>query len=174
VALVSKPKLKRGQKPRGSVILSPGRTEYIEKHADTALALLQRGFAVLDCRSARTGLVGPADRQSDGRSHGQLCPGCRASGAGGRQPTPQSLPEPRILVCHSMGGAIGSASTAGATASGCHRAAACSAPRCGACTPSPVRSGLQRHSQVPAGRSDRCHHTTGLGARTLRGQCGHP
>lgn len=105
VALVS-PKLKRGQKPRGSVILSPGRTEYIEKHADTALALLQRGFAVLivdqrgqgwSDRLTANPMAGHMDSFTLAAEHLGLAVAAHAA----------ALPEPRILVCHSMGGAIG-------------------------------------------------------------------
>ncbi|MCU0881198.1 MAG: lysophospholipase [Hyphomonadaceae bacterium] len=105
VALVL-PKLKRGQKPRGSVIISPGRTEYIEKHADTALALLQRGFAVLIVDQRGQGwsdrltgnpMAGHMDSFALAAEHLGLAVAAHAA----------SLPEPRLLLCHSMGGAIG-------------------------------------------------------------------
>jgi lysophospholipase len=105
VALVS-PKLKRGQKPRGSVIISPGRTEYLEKHADTALSLIERGFAVMivdqrgqgwSDRLAANPMAGHMDSFALAAEH----LGLAIAANGGK------LPSPRLLLCHSMGGCIG-------------------------------------------------------------------
>lgn len=104
---LAKPKLKRGQKPRGSVIVSPGRTEYIEKHADTALALLQRGFVVVVVDQRGQGwsdrlvpanpMAGHMDSFTLAAEHLGLA----------IVANDEELPLPRLLLCHSMGGAIG-------------------------------------------------------------------
>lgn len=93
--------------PRGTVLMFPGRTEYIEKYGDTARELTARGFAVLsiDWRGqglsdrmlddARIGhVIGFADYQKD------IAAMLRAARA-------LDLPRPYTLLAHSMGGAIG-------------------------------------------------------------------
>ena len=96
----------RGKKIRGSVILAPGRTEFIEKYADVAAAFVQRGFAVaiidqrgqgLSDRLAPDPMAGHLDSYADAAVHlGQVIEALDAR-----------LPGPRVLVGHSMGGAIG-------------------------------------------------------------------
>lgn len=105
VGLVA-PKLKRGQKPKGSVIVSPGRTEAIEKHAETARDLVARGFCVLlidqrgqgwSDRLSANPMAGHMDSFADAAAHLGLAVAACAD----------RLPGPRLMLCHSMGGAIG-------------------------------------------------------------------
>jgi lysophospholipase len=96
----------KGKKLRGSVIISPGRTEYIEKHATTAIDLIARGFNVLivdqrgqgwSDRLAANPMAGHMDSFQDAATH----LGLAIEAAGDR------LKGPYILLCHSMGGCIG-------------------------------------------------------------------
>jgi lysophospholipase len=95
-----------GTKLRGSVIISPGRTEYIEKHATTAVDLIARGFNVLlidhrgqgwSERLTPNHMAGHMDSYDDAATH----LGFAIEEAGER------LKGPHILLCHSMGGCIG-------------------------------------------------------------------
>jgi lysophospholipase len=96
----------KGKKLRGSVIISPGRTEYIEKHATTAADLIARGFNVLivdqrgqgwSDRLTANHMAGHMDSFDDAATHLALA----IDAAGPR------LTGPHILLCHSMGGCIG-------------------------------------------------------------------
>jgi lysophospholipase len=96
----------KGKKLRGSVIISPGRTEYIEKHATTAVDLIARGFNVLivdqrgqgwSDRLAPDPMAGHMDSFQDAAIH----LGLAIEAAGAR------LKGPHVLLCHSMGGCIG-------------------------------------------------------------------
>lgn len=92
---------------RGTVLLCPGRTEYIEKYGLTAAALAQRGYATLTVDWRGQGLsarmlkdrrlghvVRFADYQLDVAALVDLAQRLDA-------------PAPRFLIGHSMGGAIG-------------------------------------------------------------------
>jgi lysophospholipase len=90
----------------GSVIISPGRTEYIEKHAETAGDLTARGFHVLvidqrgqglSDRLAADPMAGHLDSYQAAAEHLGLAIAAAA----------EHLPGPRLLLGHSMGGAIG-------------------------------------------------------------------
>lgn len=93
--------------PRGTVLIFPGRTEYVEKYAHIASALVADGYAALaiDWRGqglgqrllpdSRVGHVNAfADYQHDVRAMTDLA---RAL----------ELPQPWFLIGHSMGGCIG-------------------------------------------------------------------
>jgi lysophospholipase len=93
--------------PRGTVLLFPGRTEYIEKYGPAARDLLARGYATLTIDWRGQGI---AARMQPNRAIGHVaCFGdyqhdvaamvthARATG----------LPEPYFLLAHSMGGCIG-------------------------------------------------------------------
>jgi lysophospholipase len=91
---------------RGSVIFSPGRTEFIEKHANTVADLVARGFHVLivdqrgqGCSQRLTAnpMAGHMDSFQDAAHHLGLA--VEAAGP--------ELAGPHILLCHSMGGCIG-------------------------------------------------------------------
>lgn len=93
--------------PMGTVLLFPGRTEYIEKYAPTATFLGSRGFAtlVIDWRGQ-----GLSDRDCNDRllghvedfDHFQLDVATMITAA-----KKMKLPEPFYLLGHSMGGCIG-------------------------------------------------------------------
>jgi len=92
---------------RGTVVLFPGRTEYIEKYGRTAGDLAALGFAMaaIDWRGQ-----GLAERALDDRKTGhvmnftdyQMDVGTLMAAVRRR-----GLPEPYYLIAHSMGGAIG-------------------------------------------------------------------
>lgn len=95
-----------GPRNRGSVIISPGRSEFIEKHATTALDLIARGFNVLivdqrgqgwSDRLAANPMAGHMDNFVLAGEH----LGLAIAAAGDR------LTGPKILLGHSMGGNIG-------------------------------------------------------------------
>lgn len=96
-----------GQPAQGTVLLFPGRTEYIEKYAGTAADLSARGFATvaIDWRGQ-----GMADRLLDDPMPGHVAEfsdyqrDVRAMLAAVQA---QGLPQPYFLLAHSMGGAIG-------------------------------------------------------------------
>jgi lysophospholipase len=96
----------RGKKLRGSVIVSPGRSEFIEKHATTAAEVVVRGFNVLivdqrgqgwSDRLAANPMAGHMDSFAFAAEH----LGVAIAAAGDR------LKGPHILLGHSMGGNIG-------------------------------------------------------------------
>ncbi|MGE0597379.1 MAG: alpha/beta fold hydrolase [Hyphomonadaceae bacterium] len=91
--------------PRGSVIVAPGRTEFIEKYFEVARELQQRGFAVfcidwrgqgLSGREVPNPLKGHFDSFDDPVN--DLATALRLLGP--------KLPRPHIGLAHSMGGAI--------------------------------------------------------------------
>jgi lysophospholipase len=95
-----------GPRHRGSVIISPGRSEFIEKHATTASDLIARGFNVLivdqrgqgwSDRLAANPMAGHMDSFVLAAEH----LGLAIEAAGSR------LTGPKILLGHSMGGNIG-------------------------------------------------------------------
>lgn len=92
---------------RGSVLLFPGRTEHVEKYAETAGSLMRAGFAViavdwrgqgLSDRLASPPQMGHVGRFGDYQRDVAALTGA-AEGA--------ALPRPWHLLAHSMGGAIG-------------------------------------------------------------------
>ena len=93
--------------PNGTVVLLPGRTEYVEKYGRSAADLAARGYATLAVDWRGQGL---ADRLQDDRMSGHVddfdayqrdldavFAFARATG----------LPEPYYMIAHSMGGCIG-------------------------------------------------------------------
>ena len=91
---------------RGSVVLSTGRTEPIEKYGEVVASLLQRGFAVLTHDWAGQGLserflVDPLRGDIDGGYRAFLSDFGDIVGA-----YADDLPRPWIAVAHSMGGAL--------------------------------------------------------------------
>lgn len=93
--------------PMGTILLLPGRTEYIEKYAPTATRFGSRGFAtlVIDWRGQ-----GLADRLIDDKIIGhvndfddyQIDLATMVAAA-----QEMNLPQPYYLIGHSMGGCIG-------------------------------------------------------------------
>jgi len=96
-----------GTGTKGTVLLFPGRTEYIEKYGRAARAFEARGYttAIIDFRGQ-----GLAERMLPDRTKGHVESfpdyqhDVRALVAYARA---QGLPEPYYLVAHSMGGGIG-------------------------------------------------------------------
>ncbi|SHI61400.1 alpha/beta fold hydrolase [Wenxinia saemankumensis] len=93
--------------PRGTVLMFPGRTEYIEKYGALAGDLTARGFAFATVDWRGQGLAGRMHPQRDlghvvtfrdyQRDVAALLAFARA----------RALPEPFYLIAHSMGGCIG-------------------------------------------------------------------
>ncbi|MFQ5566907.1 MAG: alpha/beta fold hydrolase [Paracoccaceae bacterium] len=97
----------RGEGSRGLVMLLSGRTEFIEKYALPAAALVARGFAVasvdwrgqgLSQRLTATPLKGHVGKFTDYHLDLAALMAHRAVAA---------LPGPRLMLAHSMGGTIG-------------------------------------------------------------------
>ena len=92
---------------KGTVILLPGRTEYVEKYGRSAADLATRGYAMLAVDWRGQGL---ADRLQDDRMSGHVDDfdayqrDLDAVFAFARE---AGLPEPYYLMAHSMGGCIG-------------------------------------------------------------------
>lgn len=92
---------------RATVLLFPGRTEYIEKYGRVVAELVSRGFSVvvhdwrgqgLSTRPNGTTDLGHVDDFSDYQRDIQAVLS---------HPAVTGLPKRRVLLCHSMGGCIG-------------------------------------------------------------------
>ncbi|SMY08692.1 alpha/beta hydrolase [Flavimaricola marinus] len=93
--------------PNGTVLMFPGRSEYVEKYGHLAKAMRERGYATVSIdwrgqgladRLQPNPLLGHVDHFSDyQRDVAAVMAHVRAAG----------LPEPYYLLAHSMGGAIG-------------------------------------------------------------------
>lgn len=97
---------KRGKAALGSIIISPGRTEYIEKYAEVIVEFTARGFAVLVVDQRGQGL---SDRLGAEYCFGHMDDFTLAARhlADAIKQLESQLPGPHILLGHSMGGAIG-------------------------------------------------------------------
>jgi lysophospholipase len=90
---------------RGTVLIIPGRTEYIEKYGPTAADIVKAGYHAVTLDSRGQGL---ADRPLKDRMVGHVARfadyqrDLRAL-----RPLLDSLPKPLFLIAHSMGGTIG-------------------------------------------------------------------
>lgn len=98
------PALSPGQ-PRGTVIVCPGRTEFIEKYFEAGRELQEMGFAVLILDWPGQGF---SERLLDDSKKGHIdrfetFMGALASGLEELQ---DRLPRPHVCLAHSMGGAI--------------------------------------------------------------------
>jgi len=91
--------------PRGSIIFSPGRTEFIEKYFETTADLVGRGFNVLMVDPRGQGLSDriTADPLKSYISNFQIYADDLAFAAAEFAPL---LPKPHIAMGHSMGGTI--------------------------------------------------------------------
>ncbi|MEM9550744.1 MAG: alpha/beta hydrolase [Pseudomonadota bacterium] len=92
---------------KGTVLLFPGRTEYIEKYSQTAEDFAARGFATIAIDWRGQGL---ADRMLDDRRIGHILEFTdyqKDVAAVMEAVRALDLPEPYHLLGHSMGGAIG-------------------------------------------------------------------
>lgn len=90
---------------RGTAIVCPGRSEFIEKYFEVAEDLLARGFAVLILDWPGQGL---SDRLLPDRDKGHIDRFETFMGAlrNGLAKVEDRLPRPYVCVAHSMGGAI--------------------------------------------------------------------
>ena len=96
-----------GSDAKGTVLLFPGRTEYIEKYGPAAIDFLARGYAMvaIDWRGQ-----GMSDRTSDTYAVGDVVHFTDYQHdvtAAVDYARALNLPEPFYLVAHSMGGCIG-------------------------------------------------------------------
>ena len=92
---------------KGTVLMFPGRTEYIEKYGDTASELAKRGMATMAIDWRGQGL---ADRLIDDPLVGHVeafSDYQKDVAAMMRAARELSLPRPYFLLAHSMGGCIG-------------------------------------------------------------------
>ncbi|MCC7320406.1 MAG: alpha/beta hydrolase [Rubellimicrobium sp.] len=92
---------------RGSVLIFPGRTEYVEKYAPPAAALLARGYAALAIDWRGQGLAGRLAGPAALGHVGRFADYQRDVAALVAQARAAGLPRPWHLLAHSMGGAIG-------------------------------------------------------------------
>lgn len=117
--------------PRGHAIFLTGRTEFLEKITVPAAELVRRGWSVasLDWRGQ-----GLSDRQTDNRLKGHVNHFADFQmdlDAFLADPKVAALPGPRVLMAHSMGGAIGCAALARPELAQGFQAAVLSAPMLG-------------------------------------------
>ncbi len=92
---------------KGTVLIFPGRTEYVEKYGATAQALADRGYAsvAIDWRGQ-----GIADRMTPNRAVGHVGTFTdyqKDVAAVMAHVAELNLPKPYFLIAHSMGGCIG-------------------------------------------------------------------
>lgn len=92
----------RSGRPRGSVFLLPGRSEFLEKYGETAADLRERGFAVyaLDWRGQGLSHRPLADRQ---KGHVDRYETYRSDLARFLDEVGAPAPRPRLILGHSMG-----------------------------------------------------------------------
>ena len=93
--------------PNGTVLLFPGRTEYVEKYGRTARGLAERGFATLTIDWRGQGI---ADRLVEDPATGHVhwfSDYQKDVNAMLESAKELGLPEPYYLIAHSMGGCIG-------------------------------------------------------------------
>ncbi len=98
-------------RPRGTVIVCPGRTEFIEKYFEVGRELQAMGFAVVIIDWPGQGL---SDRLLDDTKKGHIDRFETFMGAlaNGLEALDDRLPRPYVSLAHSMGGAIALAAIA--------------------------------------------------------------
>jgi lysophospholipase len=98
-------------KPRGTVIVCPGRTEFIEKYFEVGRELQQMGFAILILDWPGQGfserLLGDSKKGHIDRFETFM-----GALANGLEELRDRLPKPHVALAHSMGGAIALAAIA--------------------------------------------------------------
>ena len=149
--------------PRGSVIVSPGRTESLEKYFETAGELSARGFHVLihDWRGQGLSQRLLADRL---RGHADGFDDFAADYAALLETFQDRLPKPWIMVGHSMGGCLNLLTLA----RGEDRFAAAVF-----CAPM-LKLNLSRANRVASGPLSRLFHSFGRGGDYVMGQADSP
>ncbi len=98
-------------RPRGTVIVCPGRTEFIEKYFEVARELQTMGFAALILDWPGQGLSARLLEDSK-KGHIDRFETFMTALAEGLNTLAARLPEPRVSLAHSMGGAIALAAIA--------------------------------------------------------------
>ncbi len=93
--------------PRGTILLFPGRTEYIEKYGPTAADLADRGYHVLVIDWRGQGLSDRLLARREPGHVGQFSDYQTDVAAMVQAAHDLHLPQPWFLLAHSMGGAIG-------------------------------------------------------------------
>lgn len=90
---------------RGSIVVCPGYTEFIEKYFECARELQERGFAVLIIDWRGQGL---SDRELPNRlkAHFRIKDDAPSDLAKILSALRAELPRPRVILAHSMGGAV--------------------------------------------------------------------
>jgi len=101
VMLASSP----GKEPRGSIIFSPGRTEFIEKYLETATDFIDRGFNVLIVDPRGQGLSSRL-LEDKMKSYVDSFQDYADDLAFATHELSSYLPKPHIVMGHSMGGTI--------------------------------------------------------------------
>lgn len=102
-----------GDAPQGSVLLFPGRTEYVEKYAPVARQLTARGYEVLGIDWRGQGLSGRLQDDPRPGHVGEFTDYQRDVIEMVVAATDLDLPKPWHLLAHSMGGCIGLAALLG-------------------------------------------------------------
>jgi len=118
----------RTDNPRGSIIFSPGRTEFIEKYLETAADFIERGFNVLMVDPRGQGL---SDRILEDKLKSYIDDFQTYADdlAFAAKEFASLLPKPHIVMGHSMGGTIALQSVISGVIS--PSAVVCSAPMLG-------------------------------------------
>jgi lysophospholipase len=98
-------------KPRGTVIVCPGRTEFIEKYFEVGRELQQMGFAILILDWPGQGLSERLLGDSK-KGHIDRFETFMEALANGLEELKDRLPKPHVALAHSMGGAIALAAIA--------------------------------------------------------------
>ncbi len=98
-------------RPRGTVIVCPGRTEFIEKYFETARELQAMGFAIVILDWPGQGLSGRLLDDSR-KGHIDRFETFMGALAAGLEAFADRLPRPHVCLAHSMGGAIALAAIA--------------------------------------------------------------
>ena len=92
---------------RGTVLIFPGRTEYIEKYGRVVSELARRGFSALVIDWRGQGLSTRPNDTTDLGHVGNFSEYQTDLDAVLAHPATQDLPTPHVLLTHSMGGCIG-------------------------------------------------------------------
>lgn len=148
---------------RGTAIVFPGRTEFAEKYGRTVAKLVERGLSVMVIDWRGQGL---SDRPSHNPMIGHVQDFRefqRDVAAAEALEEALSLPEPRIMVAHSMGGCIGLRTL---LERGAYRAAVFSAPM--------WHLQMKSVTRELTARATRLAGMVGLGSRLVPGARGAP
>ena len=105
VRMLYAPALSRFSKPRGTAIICPGRTEFIEKYFEVARDMQARGFAVVIFDWPGQGLS-DRDLADSKAGHVEDFDVFVSALGAGMAALGEKVVQPQIVLAHSMGGAI--------------------------------------------------------------------